>query len=201
MLHWFYSTYLKELGIYLIELNSGRLKVGAKRYRELLAAHRDPGTASAEGSSDIPASPTSQPTVAEPVSLAIVGQVKAGKSSLVNAFFGERRATVSVTPETAGATKYRLQSEGLPPLTIIDSAGYGESGATDQDLAAAVKLAKESDLLILVCHARSAARQADVQFLDRLRTEYEKTPGLKLPTVLLALTHIDVLTQIGRAHV
>ncbi|MFO0936652.1 MAG: GTPase [Gemmataceae bacterium] len=213
MLHWFYATYLKELGRYLIELNSGRLKVGAKRYRELLEAHRDPGTVVTEGpnesgqtagthsatsaptsaSSPSPSSNSSHP-VAEPVSLAIIGQVKAGKSSLVNALFGEQRAQVAVTPETAGATKYRLQSEGLPPLTVIDSAGYGEMGASDRDMAAAIALAKEVDLLVLACHARSAARQADVQFLDGLRTAFDKLPGLKLPQIVLALTHIDLLT-------
>ena len=192
MLHWFYATYLKELGRYLIELNSGRLKVGAKRYRELIASHCDPLSEAKNEPSDNAAAPTA--VKAEPVSIAIIGQVKAGKSSLVNALFGEQRAAVSVTPETAGSVRYRLETDGLPPLTVIDSAGYGESGATDNDLAAAVKLAKEVDLLILVCHARCAARMADVQFLDRLQADFEKSPGLKLPNILLALTHIDILT-------
>ena len=57
-----------------------------------------------------------------------------------------------------------------------------------------MKLAKETDLLILVCHARNAARKADVEFLDRLKADFEKLPGLKLPTVLMAMTHIDLLT-------
>ena len=192
MLHWFYSTYLRELGRHLIELNSGRLKVGARRYRELIAAHLDPArSAPVDAATDTVPSSTMTP---EPVSLAIVGQVKAGKSSLVNALLGDQRASVSVTPETAGATRYRLHSEGMPPLTIVDSAGYGEAGATDHDLNAAVKLAKETDLLILVCHARNAARKADVEFLDRLKADFEKLPGLKLPTVLIAMTHIDLLT-------
>lgn len=192
MLHWFYSTYLRELGRHLIELNSGRLKVGAKRYRELIAAHLDPARSAPVDVSN-ESSPSSA-VAAEPVSLALVGQVKAGKSSLVNALLGDQRAAVSVTPETAGATRYRLHSEGIPPLTIVDSAGYGEAGATDRDLAAALALARETDLLLLVCHARNAARKADVEFLDRLKSNYEKLPGLKLPTVIVALTHIDLLT-------
>ena len=91
MLHWFYSTYLRELGRHLIELNSGRLKVGAKRYRELIAAHLDPArSAPVDATSDtVPSSATAP----EPVSLAIVGQVKAGKSSLVNALLGDQRAS------------------------------------------------------------------------------------------------------------
>jgi predicted GTPase len=192
MLHWFYATYLRELGRHLIELNSGRLKVGAKRYRELIAAHLDPARSAPV---DVTSASGPPPTTStEPVTLALVGQVKAGKSSLVNALLGDQRAAVSVTPETMGATRYRLHSEGIPPLTIVDSAGYGEAGATDRDLAAAITLAKETDLLILVCHARNAARRADVEFLDRLKSNFEKLPGLKLPTVIVALTHIDLLT-------
>ena len=33
---WFYTAYVHRLGKYLIELNSGRLRIGAARYRELL---------------------------------------------------------------------------------------------------------------------------------------------------------------------
>ena len=35
---WFHTAFIHQLGRYLIELNSGRLKVGVKRYREILAA-------------------------------------------------------------------------------------------------------------------------------------------------------------------
>jgi hypothetical protein len=33
---WFYTAYVHRLGTYLIELNSGRLRIGAARYRELM---------------------------------------------------------------------------------------------------------------------------------------------------------------------
>jgi hypothetical protein len=36
---WFYTTYIHRLGTYLIELHSGRLRVGARRYRELMERH------------------------------------------------------------------------------------------------------------------------------------------------------------------
>ncbi len=39
---WFHTAYIHELGRYLIELNSGRLKVGVKRYREIIVAHQAP---------------------------------------------------------------------------------------------------------------------------------------------------------------
>ena len=39
---WFHTAFIHQLGRYLIELNSGRLKVGVKRYREILAQHQEP---------------------------------------------------------------------------------------------------------------------------------------------------------------
>src|SRR5262249_41266517 len=33
---WFYTAYVHRLGNYLIELNSGRLRIGAARYQELI---------------------------------------------------------------------------------------------------------------------------------------------------------------------
>ena len=38
LLLWFYTAFLQRLGTYLIELNSGRLSVGATRYRRLMEA-------------------------------------------------------------------------------------------------------------------------------------------------------------------
>ena len=36
LLVWFYTAYVHRLGTYLIDLNSGRLRVGVPRYRELV---------------------------------------------------------------------------------------------------------------------------------------------------------------------
>src|SRR5213076_2503382 len=38
LLLWFYTAFVHRLGTYLIDLNSGRLRVGAGRYRELVRA-------------------------------------------------------------------------------------------------------------------------------------------------------------------
>lgn len=188
-LQWFHVTYLKEVGRYLIELNSGRLKVGAKRYRELMARHRDPAKESES------AEPATEPAPGlRPLTIAILGQVKAGKSSLVNALLGEAKAGIAVTPETMGATRYVFAQDGQPLFVLVDSAGYGLDGANDRDVAAATDLAKSADLIVMVAHARSAGRKADLAFLDAVRAEYTKQPGLILPTVVVALTHIDLLT-------
>lgn len=46
------------------------------------------------------------------IEIAVVGTVKAGKSSLINALIGTRLASVDPTPETSILVKYRTTSEG-----------------------------------------------------------------------------------------
>lgn len=46
------------------------------------------------------------------IEIAVVGTVKAGKSSLINALIGTRLASVDSTPETSILVKYRTTSEG-----------------------------------------------------------------------------------------
>lgn len=46
------------------------------------------------------------------IEIAVVGTVKAGKSSLINALIGTRLASVDPTPETSIMVKYRTTSEG-----------------------------------------------------------------------------------------
>jgi uncharacterized protein len=183
VVQWFQTVYLREVGRYLIELNSGRLRVGAARYLELTATAKTP---------ELPASP--EISVATPVTVALVGPVKAGKSSLVNALLGEQLAATDILPLTSGRTRYALRREGVPNLTLIDSAGFGLEGATQSDVNTALEAALEADLLLLVVPARSAARAPEVEFLAKLQAAMKATPRLKLPPLVLVLSHVDLLT-------
>jgi len=187
LLLWFYRQYVRELGRYLIELNSGRLRVGATRYRQLVAARGPLPEANGIADSDVPA-------VAQ-VTITLLGQVKAGKSSVVNALLGERRAKTDVLPATAGVDKYELKVDGIPTkLVLQDTAGYGHAGPKADQLAATREAARQSDILILVLHARNPARQADVTQLADLDAYFKSRPDLKRPPLLAVLTHIDLLS-------
>jgi uncharacterized protein len=203
---WFYSAYVRRLGFYLIELYSGRLKIGTARYRELMKEHgHEPGgppvvIPPADG---VPARGTASPPADEPprstkpkgVSIVLIGQVKAGKSSLVNALLGERRAATDVLPLTSEVTKYDLVSPGVPThLTLLDTAGYGRAGAAADNLEETAEAVQASDLVLLVTHARNPARKADVDFYGRLRQWFADRPHLRFPPVLAVLTHVDLLT-------
>jgi uncharacterized protein len=200
VLHWFYLSFVHELGRYLIELHSGRLKVGATRYRELMAQHQVPPVLTEEDvakaanavADDGPAAEQTQ--AASRVTVAIVGPVKAGKSSLINAALGAQRAAVDVVPLTAATTRYELNQAGLPPLAFLDTIGFGLSGPVEADIRNAVDAVQRADVVVLAVPARSAARAPEVEFLDRIRAAFVARPELRMPPVIVALTQIDHLS-------
>jgi len=184
LLLWFYTAYIHRLGTYLIDLNSGRLRVGAKRFRELMAqARQEPGAASQDGVAPVKA-----------LTLVLAGQVKAGKSSLINAILGEERAKTAVLPETAGFTRYQVKPDGIDTqLFLLDTPGSGHTGPREDQLRATQEAARQADLILLVLQARNPARQADVELLQALRKYFDANPDLKMPPILGVMTHIDLL--------
>jgi predicted GTPase len=183
MLIWFYTAFVHRLGTYLIELNSGRLRIGAARYRELMRSAED---------SPEPAKPVE---AARQVTLAVFGQVKAGKSSLINALLGEQRAATDVLPATAGVQSYDLHPPNIPArLLLLDTVGYGHEGPKADQRAITHETARQADLLLLVLHARNPARQADVQMLRDLHDWFAAHPELRKPPLVAVMTHIDLLS-------
>jgi predicted GTPase len=189
LLIWFYTAYVHRLGTYLIDLHSGRLRVGARRYRAIL-----------EGAASNVEATKSQAQVdpadrVRGVTITLLGQVKAGKSSLVNALLGEQRAMTDVLPATAEVQRYELQPPGVPTrLVLLDTVGYGHEGPKADQLRTTEQTAQQSDLLLLVMHARNPARQADAAMLEALRSWFAERPHLRMPPILGVVTHVDLLS-------
>jgi predicted GTPase len=191
LLLWFYTAYVHRLGTYLVDLDSGRLRVGAVRYRALVAEHA-PAPPARDGSTA--AGEPDPADLVKRVTLTVMGQVKVGKSSLINAFLGEQLACTDVLPATAEIARYELQPEGVPNrLVLLDTVGYGHTGPREDQLRATTEAAQQSDLLLLVLHATSPARQADLVMLEGLRKWFDARPDLKVPPILGMVTHIDLL--------
>jgi len=202
VLLWLHTAYIHELGRYLIELNSGRLKVGTLRYRELLASHREPPIETEPAASGEAMPPSSNEASEHPpakgavirVGVAVLGQVKAGKSSLINALIGEAKATVDALPVEHTGTKYRLGLRGGGSVELLDTRGYGQEGPSEAEFEDAVTAACDADLILLVVPARNPARKQDLDLLDRLRTWFASRPALRMPPVVAAVNQIDQLT-------
>ena len=186
----FYAMFIRQLGFYLIELNSGRLRGGSARYRETM---RKLNPTEAEISQAATASPAA--VVPVTVTIAVIGQVKAGKSSLVNCLIGEQRAAVDVLPLTHMVKRYELQVEDQPNrLVLLDTPGYSDAGATAEQMNDTREAARNADLVLLVLDARSPAKQADVKAIDELSAWFEKEHRLKPPTIIAVVSKIDGLS-------
>lgn len=180
---WAIGYCVRKAGFYAIQLYSGQLVDDAT-----LAAYRT-RRSQADGAQ---AREADRREAEEPLRILVLGQVKAGKSSLINALFGEIRAAVDVVPRTKSLQPYVLEREGIPRAIILDTAGYEEAS-----FAAAREPILQSDAVLLVCSAQSASRQADRRLLDGLRAFFHERPDRVVPPVVVVLTHIDQLRPLG----
>ncbi|HZT82493.1 MAG TPA: GTPase, partial [Gemmataceae bacterium] len=186
----FWAAYVEYCGQHLIELYSGRLQPAP-------VPPAPPPLPDGETAPAVAAPPPPPDAAAgvRQVTVTLMGQVKAGKSSLVNALLGEQRARADVLPATAGVDRYELQPAGIPTrLVLLDTVGYGHAGPKEDQLPVTQEAARQSDLLLLVMHARNPARQADRDLLQALRQWFASQPELRMPPILGVLTHIDLLS-------
>ncbi|HEY3789292.1 MAG TPA: GTPase [Urbifossiella sp.] len=197
ILLWFHTAFVQHFGHYLIEMNSGRLRVGVKRYREIMNLHGEPpveaGPAPVVAEHDR-SEKTPPPRVVQPISIAVLGPVKAGKSSLVNALIGQQAAMVDALPVPHVGIRYQMTFPGGELLSILDTSGYGQDGANEYEFAAATEAAREADLVLFVTTATNPGRRSDVDLLDRLAAWFTERPQLKRPPVLAAVNQIDLLS-------
>eukprot|EP00913_Durusdinium_trenchii_P028297 g26525.t1 len=224
LLTWFYTSFLQRVGFYVIEMNSGRLGGGSKKFREayerLAKSSNKPWEwrqepDAGDTASDLPPEepaidPTSPPSTDEVtpdvpaeevddagISVCLVGQRGAGKSSLVKVFTDRSSVETETLAKTSTVRVHRFQpGSSSDNMALLDTQGYS-SGDEDtrigKDLKRALPLA---DLVLLVIDVTGSAREADVRFLRELVEWYEQHPHLKPPPVIAVLTHIDLLRPV-----
>jgi predicted GTPase len=161
---------VRQTGRYAIDLYSGQLDLD------------DPGI--------------SAMSAAKPLKIVVLGQAKAGKSSLINAIFGAVRAATDVLPCTDAITPYVLERDGLFKAVIYDTIGLGgkddklAQGRLDGEL-------QDCDLVIAVSSAATAAREPDRELLDEARMRLAARVDRALPPIVVAVSRIDLVRPIN----
>src|SRR5205085_906335 len=90
--------------------------------------------------------------------------------------------------------RYRVTLAEGQPLSVLDTAGYGQDGPNEDEFAAAAEAARDADLILLVTPATNPGRKPDVELLDRLKAWFAERPGLKLPPVVAVVNQVDLLS-------
>ena len=124
-----------------------------------------------------------------PVRIVLIGQVNAGKSSLLNALAQEIRGAVGPLPTTRNAEEYLLDADGHPAVSLVDTPGFDEH----MDRGNLVREVERADLVLWVASATQPARAPDRERLDGVRAWAHAQLARRVPPVLLVLTHVDEL--------
>ena len=187
---WFLRAYICKVGYYAIDLYSGRLSLideePAASPTPLSQADIKQAGEQVEEAAKI---------IAEPLRILVLGRANAGKSSLINALFGELTTATDVLPDTTQALKpFVLSREGLTQALIFDSPGCDTALFDSKQMLAA---AANADLILWVSPANRPDRQLERDYLDTLRTSQATRLDRRPPPLLVVASHIDRLRPVN----
>lgn len=181
---WLLQEYVRKVGFYAIELYSGRLVIDEGDPTAKATSISKQASREAERVAAVAASP-------EPLRIVVLGRANAGKSSLINALFGQLTAPVDALPNTTQEiTPYRLERESQTAALVFDTPGCDTPELATKNLKSAVK---NADLLLWVTAANRPDRLEEKTLLDQVRRWISAQPHRRPPPLLVVVSHIDQL--------
>ncbi len=177
---WLLREYIRKLGYHAIDLYGGlarledRTRLDAPDRRLISAGGR-------------------RENEHEPLRILLLGRANAGKSSLINALFGEVTAAVDLLPDTTtGIVGYQLKRDDEIRALIFDTPGFDGALFGSRVLG---KTAIDADLILWVTAAHRPDREEERQRLEQLRAMLAD-PKRRSPPLLVVMTHIDRLRPV-----
>ena len=130
----------------------------------------------------------------EPIRIAIVGQVGAGKSSLTNLLNGEFAVEVGVLATTEGITVCEAQFDEAA-VKIIDLPGLDGDAVIEQLI---FDEFLKSDLVLWLVKANQPARELDTKFRQKIKHYYAQANNVsrKEPTIICIVNQVDMLNPV-----
>lgn len=186
---WMLQEFIRKLGYHAIELYGGYARLDDATPLE---------TAIEPDREDQRAIATAESSDTEPLRVVVLGRANAGKSSLINALFGEMTAAADVLPDTTAAmTAYRLadadrSDAGLANALIFDTPGFDGALFRHRDF---IRIARSADLILWVSAANRPDRAEERERLDELRGILAD-PGRRAPPIVPVMSHIDRLRPV-----
>ncbi|MGE7608866.1 GTPase family protein [Peribacillus frigoritolerans] len=135
--------------------------------------------------------------------IALVGRRGSGKSSLINAMFGQERQYVSSVKSGTGKGKWLwYPSDAEPKIRLLDSRGLGESEAPTEEFEEETPLdelikavtEEQPDVFLFLIKAKEADSriEEDLQELNKLRKIVKENHHYDVP-VICVVTQVDEL--------
>lgn len=171
---------LKEVASVAIDLYSGNFKVEESALEESKISVKDKNNKAVK---------------IEPLRVVIVGQINAGKSSVVNALVEKMVAEVSMLPATDKIAVHKCKIDNIDLLNLVDT--FGLDGETKNE-ALILNEMIESDLILWVLKANQSARKLDTELKNKFDAFYTKSENRSRikPKILLLVNQVDKLQPV-----